>query len=92
MTNDIATANLGLNHYADSFNLVHARLISTGITNYRALLTDVGKMLRPGGVFLSMEADMQILDENYEAVTTRNEDEPVRMAGPTCMHARLDAE
>ncbi|KAG8855154.1 hypothetical protein FRB96_007192 [Tulasnella sp. 330] len=69
-------ANLGFDHYTNSFNVVHARLICTGITDYRALLSEFSKMLRPGGVFLSMEADMQIFDENFEAITARNEGEP----------------
>lgn len=35
-------------------------------------------MLRPGGIYLSLEADMQLYDQNFEAITAQNEDEPVR--------------
>ncbi|KAG9029513.1 hypothetical protein FRB95_005234 [Tulasnella sp. JGI-2019a] len=69
-------ANLGLDHYANSFNVVHSRLICIGITNYRALLADIGRMLRPGGIYLSIEADLQLFDENFEAITAQNEGEP----------------
>ncbi|KAG8867456.1 hypothetical protein FRB97_003270 [Tulasnella sp. 331] len=69
-------ANLGLKHYANSFNVVHGRLIATGITNYRALVADIANMLRPGGVYLSMEVDWQAFNENFDAIAATDEDEP----------------
>ncbi|KAG8872852.1 hypothetical protein FRB97_007287 [Tulasnella sp. 331] len=71
-----ATDMARLKHYTNSFNVVHGRLIATGITNYRGLVGEVANMLRPGGVYLSMEVEMQIFDENYEAITATDEDEP----------------
>ncbi|KAG8988853.1 hypothetical protein FRB94_002183 [Tulasnella sp. JGI-2019a] len=69
-------ANLGLGHYRNSFNVVHARMIATGITGYRALLSDIANMLRPEGVYLSIEVDMQLYNENFEAITATDENDP----------------
>lgn len=67
----------GLKHHTNSFNVVHGRLIATGITNHRALVGEAANILRPGGVYLSMEVDMQVFDESYGAFTMTNEGEPV---------------
>lgn len=70
--------NLGLGHYANSFNVVHCRLIALGLTNYRAFLGEVAEMLRPGGVYLSMEPTWSLRNENFEVCTSDDENEPVR--------------
>ena len=57
--------NLGLSHYYNSFNVVHVRCVSTGITKYREFLDEVVEILRPGGVYLAVDGDMQLYDENH---------------------------
>lgn len=39
----------------DSVDLVHARCISTSVRSYDALLAEVARVLRPGGLFLAGE-------------------------------------
>ncbi|KAG8855156.1 hypothetical protein FRB96_007194 [Tulasnella sp. 330] len=73
--------NLGLSHYRNSFDVVHCRLIGVGIKDYRSLLGDIAEMLRPGGVYLSMEVDMRMFNENCDPITAENEGEAERAPG-----------
>ncbi|KAG8997531.1 hypothetical protein FRB94_007624 [Tulasnella sp. JGI-2019a] len=66
-------ANLGLSHYQNAFNVVHCRFICLGIKDYRSLLGDIAGMLRPGGVYLSMEVDLQVCDGNCDPILAENE-------------------
>lgn len=69
--------NLGLLHYKNAFDVVHARCCCSGFGNYRNFLDDVSQVLRPGGVFLSLEGDLQLYDANFEPIVAENESEPV---------------
>lgn len=66
----------GLPHYKNCFNVVHARFICTSLNNYHGLLEDAALILRPGGVFLSMEGDMQLYNEHKEKVLAEEPGEP----------------
>ncbi|KAG8953834.1 hypothetical protein FRC04_001464 [Tulasnella sp. 424] len=68
--------NLGLEQYYGSFDVVNARCVSSGIADYRAFLEDVGQVLRPGGVFQSIECDLQLYDDQFRPITARTEDDP----------------
>lgn len=70
--------NLGLAHYKGCFDVVNARCISTGITDFRKLVDEIADVLRPGGVFLSIDGDMELFDENFRPITAQNESERVR--------------
>ncbi|KAG8953841.1 hypothetical protein FRC04_001471 [Tulasnella sp. 424] len=70
-------ANYGLSQYgAESFDVVHARYITLGITDYRSLLQEACSILRPGGVLLTVDCDMLAYDENQQPITAIKEDEP----------------
>ncbi|KAH9952099.1 S-adenosyl-L-methionine-dependent methyltransferase [Amylocystis lapponica] len=60
---EIDDANLGFAHYRDSFDVVHARSISSGIRDFPLLLQELARALRPGGVVLLGDGDMQLFDE-----------------------------
>jgi len=64
--------NWGLPHYKNCFDVVHARFVCTGLKNYYGLLEDSAYILRPGGVFLSLEGDMQLYNERKEKITAQN--------------------
>ncbi|KAG8951596.1 hypothetical protein FRC04_005883 [Tulasnella sp. 424] len=68
--------NLGLMHYKDAFDVVQVSCVATGIANYRKLLDEILEALRPGGVFLAVDGDMELWDENQQLVPTRAEGEP----------------
>ena len=49
--------NLGLDHFEGQFDLVHARLVGSGIKNFEKTMSDVEKCLKPGGLVLWLDAD-----------------------------------
>ncbi|KAI0748536.1 S-adenosyl-L-methionine-dependent methyltransferase [Daedaleopsis nitida] len=73
---EIDDANLGFSHYKESFDVIHARSIASGIRDYPALLAEFAEALRPGGVVLIGDGDMQIFDEWQEPVAFTEEGEP----------------
>ncbi|KAH9857175.1 hypothetical protein C2E23DRAFT_881638 [Lenzites betulinus] len=60
---EIDDANLGFGHYEGAFDVIHARAISAGIRDYPQLLQEFAQALRPGGVVISGDGDMQLFDE-----------------------------
>lgn len=58
--------NFGLSHYKNSFDVVHARCVDTGIADYPHFLKDVHQVLRPGGVFLSVSGSSKMLGKDFE--------------------------
>ncbi|KAG8953837.1 hypothetical protein FRC04_001467 [Tulasnella sp. 424] len=75
-------ANHGLTQYfPESFDVVHCRCITIGITDYHSLLKQAYNVLRPGGVLLTVDCDMVVYDENQEPIVAMNEDEPSRSPG-----------
>ncbi|KAG8986801.1 hypothetical protein FRB90_003768, partial [Tulasnella sp. 427] len=54
--------NNDLTRFYGRFDVIHARAIIQGIRDYPAFLQEVVKMLRPGGVFISLEAQFELFD------------------------------
>lgn len=52
--------------------------ISIGITDFRHFVDEVAEVLRPGGVFLSIEGDMKLFDENLRPIRAEKKSDPVR--------------
>ncbi|KAG9043331.1 hypothetical protein FS837_009740 [Tulasnella sp. UAMH 9824] len=67
--------NNGLTNYRNAVNVIHASCIGQGITDYRELMDDIWKALRPRGVYLTVAGDMQILDHNKEPLVALEEKE-----------------
>ncbi|KAG9015682.1 hypothetical protein FRB90_004471 [Tulasnella sp. 427] len=60
--------NLGLLHYRNSFDIVHARCIALGIKDYPDFLMEIIEILRPGGVYIAGAGDMQLYNEDRSPV------------------------
>lgn len=73
---EIDDANLGFAHYRNTFDVVHARSVSAGIRDFPALLQDFAQVLRPGGVLLLGDGDMQLYDEDENAISLVEEGKP----------------
>ncbi|KAI0797651.1 S-adenosyl-L-methionine-dependent methyltransferase [Abortiporus biennis] len=65
---EIDDANLGFSHYRNSFDVVHARAVCSGIRDFPSLLNELADVLRPGGVILLGDGDMQLYDETMRPV------------------------
>jgi len=61
---EIDDANLPLEHYSQTFSLVHARALSRGLNDAHSFFYQVARTLKPGGVFLMVHGDLQMRDEN----------------------------
>ncbi|KAJ7687416.1 hypothetical protein B0H17DRAFT_1070141 [Mycena rosella] len=59
---EVDDINLGLEHFYGDFNVVHARLISSGIKNYVNLIDQMSRVLRPAGLIHVMEFDFHVWD------------------------------
>ncbi|OCH94926.1 S-adenosyl-L-methionine-dependent methyltransferase [Obba rivulosa] len=66
---EIDDANLGFVHYKDAFDVVHARSISAGIRDYPQFLRELALVLRPGGVLLVGDGEMQLYDEDRQPLS-----------------------
>ncbi|KAF9654170.1 hypothetical protein BDM02DRAFT_41922 [Thelephora ganbajun] len=47
---EVDDINLGLQHYQEEFNVINARLISSGVRDYAALIDQTSQALRPNGL------------------------------------------
>ncbi|KAK0481523.1 S-adenosyl-L-methionine-dependent methyltransferase [Armillaria novae-zelandiae] len=65
---EVDDINLGLEHFYGDFNVVHCRLISSGIRDYAHLIDQISRVLRPGGLIDLMEFDFHCYDENHHRV------------------------
>ncbi|KAF8590068.1 S-adenosyl-L-methionine-dependent methyltransferase [Ramaria rubella] len=63
---EIDDANLGFAHYHGCFDVVHARAIGGGIRDYPSLLCELASVVRPGGVLLFADGEMQLYDEHQQ--------------------------
>ncbi|KAG8910890.1 hypothetical protein FRC01_006066, partial [Tulasnella sp. 417] len=68
--------NLGLLHYRGAFDVVHVSCVAQGIANYRKMLDEITEVLRPGGVYLAVDGDMHLWDENQQLIPFLVEEEP----------------
>lgn len=52
--------NLGLEHFQNQFDLIHCRLIASGIKDFCKTMLDVERCLRPGGMVVWMDVDFDM--------------------------------
>lgn len=73
---EIDDANLGFPHFHNRFDVVHVRAITAGICDFQYFLRECSRMLRPGGIFLLADGDLQLYDDNFEGLSVCEEDDP----------------
>lgn len=56
--------------------MVHARACANGLKDYNAFIDEAALCLKPGGVILLCEGDLQLYDENFQpqAISMDHED------------------
>ncbi|QRV74817.1 hypothetical protein RhiJN_17527 [Ceratobasidium sp. AG-Ba] len=55
-----------MSHYHGMFDVVHARSSANGVTDFKSFVNDMGLCLRPGGVILIVEGDLQLCSYTRE--------------------------
>ncbi|KAF8665361.1 hypothetical protein AX16_000380 [Volvariella volvacea WC 439] len=65
---EVDDINLGLEHFYGDFNVVHCRLISSGIRDYRTLIDQISRVVRPGGLVEFVEFDFHAYDHNKRRI------------------------
>ncbi|TFK77503.1 S-adenosyl-L-methionine-dependent methyltransferase [Pluteus cervinus] len=65
---EVDDINLGLEHFYGDFDVVHARLIASGIRDYASLIDHISRVLRPGGLIHLLEFDFHMYDANKNRV------------------------
>ncbi|KAF8167467.1 S-adenosyl-L-methionine-dependent methyltransferase [Crassisporium funariophilum] len=65
---EVDDINLGLEHFYGDFNVVHARLISSGIKDYNMLVDHISRVLRPGGLIDVAEFDFHMYDKQHRRI------------------------
>jgi hypothetical protein len=61
---EIDDVNNGLAHFRGQFDVVHARLIGSGLKDFRKTMQDVEEYLKPGGIVLWVDADYDVYTED----------------------------
>lgn len=60
----MANINDGMPEYHDMFDVVHARSVTSGLTSISGYLDEVAKLLRPGGVHIFADGNLQLYDDS----------------------------
>ncbi|CAA7264772.1 unnamed protein product [Cyclocybe aegerita] len=68
LRSEVDDINLGLEHFYGDFNVVHARLISSGIKDYHLLVDQISRVLRPGGLIDISEFDFHMYDKDHRRI------------------------
>ncbi|KAG8919177.1 hypothetical protein FRC00_011656, partial [Tulasnella sp. 408] len=59
--------------FESAFDMIHARCLITGVFDYRKLIQQIWKSLKPGGVFLVVEGRMGAFDEYRQPLKVGHE-------------------
>jgi hypothetical protein len=65
---EVDDINFGLEHFYGEFNVVHCRLISSGVRDYAGLIDQASHILRPGGLLDLMEFDFRVYGPDHQAI------------------------
>ncbi|KAF9817961.1 hypothetical protein IEO21_03036 [Rhodonia placenta] len=74
LRSEVDDINLGLQHFYGDFNVVHARLISSGIRDYQGLVDQMSQILRPSGLLDLTEFDFRIYTTDRKPILADNAD------------------
>jgi SAM-dependent methyltransferase len=61
---EVDDINLGMDHFVGQFDLIHVRLVGSGIKDFHKSMSDVEKCLKPGGLVLWLDADYDLYSTN----------------------------
>jgi len=60
---EVDDINLGLEHFEGQFDIVHIRLVGSGLKDFHKSMSDVEKCLKPGGLVLWVDIDYDLYSQ-----------------------------
>ncbi|KAJ3549831.1 hypothetical protein NMY22_g744 [Coprinellus aureogranulatus] len=72
--NEVDDINFGLQHFYGQYDVVHCRLISSGIKDYELLIDRIARVLKPGGLIELTEWDFHTYDKHEKRVPVSTAD------------------
>ncbi|KAI6045759.1 S-adenosyl-L-methionine-dependent methyltransferase [Pisolithus marmoratus] len=66
---------------SEHFDVIHARFMHTGISNYPRFLNEIARMLRPGGLVILVEPDPEPIADGKTATELARSGQPSGMRG-----------
>ncbi|KAG8868469.1 hypothetical protein FRC20_003315 [Serendipita sp. 405] len=74
---EIDNINLGLAHFHGQFDVIHIRLVGSGLKNFKDRMRDIHRCLKPGGIVLWIDADFDFYStEKFEYHLPATDDNP----------------
>lgn len=73
------------------FDVVHARAVLQGIKDFAAFFKEVANILNPGGIFLTIEPEMELFDEGKEPLGVQDERDPNYLWSQKLFKSYVDA-
>ncbi|KAG8834001.1 hypothetical protein FRC18_002742 [Serendipita sp. 400] len=74
---EIDNINLGLPHFSEQFDVVHIRLVGSGLKNFEERMRDIHSCLKPGGIVIWIDADFDLYStEKFEYHPPGTDDNP----------------
>jgi trans-aconitate methyltransferase len=71
---EIDDIELGLSHYWNQFDVVHARMITTGLKDSEKAMNDIYNCLKPGGIMIWIEVDHSMFTSDTHVYHTLGSD------------------
>ncbi|ETW86799.1 hypothetical protein HETIRDRAFT_153621 [Heterobasidion irregulare TC 32-1] len=65
---EVDDINLGMQHFYGDFDVVHTRLVSSGVRDYRAFIDEIARVLRPKGLVEIVEFDFRCYDNDHKPI------------------------
>ncbi|KAG8762237.1 hypothetical protein FRC15_008604, partial [Serendipita sp. 397] len=61
---EVDDLNLGLSHFENQFDVIHLRLVHSGLKDFRKSMADVENCLKPGGIVLWVDMDYDLYSQD----------------------------
>lgn len=69
---EIDDINLGLQHYQEEFNVIHTRLVCSGVRDYAGLIDQTSLATRPNGLVIFTEFDFSVCGVDKKPLVFEN--------------------
>ncbi|OCH88758.1 S-adenosyl-L-methionine-dependent methyltransferase [Obba rivulosa] len=71
---EVDDINLGLQHFYGVYNVAHARLVCSGVRDYKGFIDHIARVLRPGGLIELTEFDFAAYNKHKVKIVLNHKD------------------